>query len=89
MSKLDMMASVGQYSEANWLNDLFSTSESQRTIIVAKTSLRCFDQFCKSQDVTRNEIIKMYQEWFKPKKVDGERPDPDIQSICISLVVSV
>ncbi len=80
-----MMASVEQFSEQDWLNDLYSSSESERTIVVAKISLKTFDQFCNSQKLTRMEMIEKYQNWFKPDRVDGERPDPDIQSICISL----
>ncbi len=79
------MASVEQFSEQDWLNDLYSSSESERTIVVAKISLKTFDQFCNSQKLTRMEMIEKYQNWFKPDRVDGERPDPDIQSICISL----
>jgi hypothetical protein len=30
-------------------------------------------------------MIEKYLTWFKPNKIDGERPDPDIRSICISL----
>jgi len=74
-----------QYSEKEWLVDLFTPSESSRTVIVAKTSLKIFDIFCKHQGVSREQIIKKYQKWFKPDKIDGERPDPDVRSICISL----
>jgi integrase len=85
MSELGMMANVEQFSEQDWLNDLYSSSESQRTIVIAKISLKTFDQFCNSQKLTRMEMIEKYQKWFKPDRIDGERPDPDIQSICISL----
>ncbi len=85
MSENAMMVTVEQFSEEDWLNDLYSSSESGRTVVVAKTSLKTFDQFCKSQKLTRMEMIERYQRWFKPDRVDGERPDPDIQSICISL----
>ena len=80
-----MMVSVEQFSEQDWLDGLYSSSESERTIIVAKTSLKTFDQFCTNQGVTRMEMIERYQKWFKPDRIDGERPDPDIQSICQSL----
>ena len=60
--------------------------DSIRTIILAKTSLRIFDFFCENQGFSRDEMIRRYQNWFKPPKdEDGDKPDPDIQSICQSL----
>ncbi|QLH06963.1 DUF5906 domain-containing protein [Nitrosopumilus ureiphilus] len=57
-----------QYSELEWLEDLFNSSESERTVVVAKAPLRSFDLFCQSQNVTREDMIKRYQKWFKPEK---------------------
>jgi len=82
MPNIDMRE---QYSEKKWLKGLFGKSDSGRTVVVAKTSLKTFDFFCKHQNLTREQMIEKYLTWFKPNKIDGERPDPDIRSICISL----
>jgi integrase len=74
-----------QYSEEDWLDDLYNSSESSRTVKVAVTSLKTFDYFCQSQGLRREEMITRYQNWFKPEKIDGERPDADIESVCLSL----
>lgn len=74
-----------QYSEKEWLSGLFTKSDSARTVIVAKTSLKTFDIFCKHQGFSREQIIKKYQKWLKPDRIDGERPDSDVRSVCISL----
>jgi len=74
-----------QYPEENWLKGLFEKSASGRTVVVAKTSLKTFDFFCKHQGISREQMIGKYQKWFKPDRIDGERPDPDMRSICISL----
>ncbi len=71
------------YSELEWLDDLFNSSESERTVIVARASLKAFDFFCQSQGLSRDEMISKYQTWFKPEKnSDNEQ---DIQSVCLSL----
>jgi integrase len=74
-----------QYSEEDWLDDLYNSSESSRTVKVARTSLKTFDFFCQSQGLSREGMIKKYQNWFKPEKIDGDRPDADIESVCLSL----
>jgi len=73
---------VEEFSEKDWLDEY----ENIRTRICAKTSLRIFDFFCENQGFTRDEMIRRYKNWFKPPKdEDGDKPDPDIQSICQSL----
>jgi len=54
-----------QLSNQDWLNYLYSSSESGRTIVVAKISLKTFDQFCKSQNLTRMEMVERHSRWFK------------------------
>jgi len=61
MGKLGMMATTEQFSEQDWLNDLYSSSESQRTIVIAKIFLKTFDQFCEKQKSSRMEMIEKYQ----------------------------
>ena len=46
------------FSEGDWLNKLERKSNSARTRIAAKASLKTFDQFCKNQGVSRDELIK-------------------------------
>jgi|SaaInlV_100m_DNA_2_1039680.scaffolds.fasta_scaffold14638_3 integrase len=72
-----------QYTEIEWLDDLYNTSNSDRTVTVARTSLKTFDLFCQSQDMSRDEMVTRYQKWFKPEK--NSENEQDIQSICISL----
>ena len=83
MSKTNNMTE--SYSQKNWLEDIFSSSDSERSVKVAEQSLKIFDFFCRSQNQTRQQIVERYQDWLKPEKVDGERPDPDVRSICLSL----
>jgi len=73
------------FSEEDWLNKLERKSNSARTRITAKASLKTFDQFCKNQKVSRDEIIQQYQIWFNPKPNPDEIVRPDIESICLSL----
>ena len=73
------------FSEENWLNKLERKSASARTRIAAKASLKTFDQFCKNQGVSRDELINQYQIWFNPKPNPDEIVRPDIESICLSL----
>jgi len=73
------------YNELDWFKDIFSNTESDRSVKVAKQSLKVFDLFCDYQNQTRLEMIKKYHNWIKPEKIDGERPDPDIRSVCLSL----
>jgi integrase len=73
------------YSQEDWLKDIFSNTESDRSVKVAEQSLKVFDIFCEKQGQTRHEMIGRYQNWLKPEKIDGERPEPDIRSICLSL----
>jgi len=47
-----------QYNEKEWLSGLFIKSDSARTVIVAKTSLKTFDIFCKHQGFSREQIIR-------------------------------
>jgi len=69
MNELRMEKEV--YSEADWLDDLFQSAESERTVVVAKTSVKTFDLFCQSQGFEREQMLQRYQNWFKT--VDGER----------------
>ncbi|KAF6249907.1 hypothetical protein JI55_02530 [Nitrosopumilus sp. PRT-SC01] len=55
-----------KFSEEDWLNKLERKSNSSRTKTVAKTSLKTFDLFCKTQGVCRDEIIEQYKKWFNP-----------------------
>ena len=73
------------FSEEDWLNKLERKSNSARTRITAKASLKTFDQFCKNQGVSRDELIHQYQIWFNPKPNPDEIVRPDIESICLSL----
>ena len=73
------------FSEEDWLNKLERKSNSTRTRITAKASLKTFDLFCKNQKVSRDEIIQQYQIWFNPKPNPDEIVRPDIESICLSL----
>lgn len=65
-------------TDSDWLERMFRKSESDRTQTVAFTSLKLFDYFCQSQRVSKEEMIKKYQDWFEQTK-------PDIRSICMSL----
>jgi len=55
------------FSEEDWLNKLERKSDSTRTRKAAKTSLKIFDLFCKSQGLSREQVIKQYLIWYNPK----------------------
>jgi len=73
------------YSQEDWLKDVFSSAESERSVKVAEASLKVFDFFCVNQKIAREQLILKYENWLRPDKVDGERPEPDVRSICLSL----
>jgi len=57
------------YSQEDWLKDIFSNTESDRSVKVAEQSLKVFDIFCEKQGQTRHEMIGRYQNWLKPEKI--------------------
>jgi len=73
------------YTQEDWLRDIYSSSESTRSVSIANCSLKIFDRFCEYQKETREELVTRYQKWLRPDKVDGDRPESDIRSICLSL----
>ena len=79
-----------------WLDKMQRKSKSVRTRVVAKTSLKTFDFFCKSQGMERHsdpnvtygyipKMIEEYQKWYNPKPRTDILVRPDIRSICNSL----
>lgn len=79
-----------EMSDEDFLDRMFSKSESIRTRNSTATALTIFDQFCQHEiglnGESKEQLIGQYQAWLKPEKDEsGERPDPMIQKICISL----
>ena len=74
MDKLGMSLEI--FSDEDFFRRMFRKSESTRTENSARISLKIFDVFCKHQDTTREEMIRMYQKLYK---------ESDIRSICLSL----
>ena len=79
-----------------WLDKMERKSQSTRTRVVAKTSLKCFDIFCKSQGIERHpdpnvvygfipKMVEQYLTWYNPKPDPNFLVRPDIRSICSSL----
>ena len=79
-----------------WLDKMERKSESTRTRVVAKTSLKCFDIFCESQGIERHpdssvvygfipKMVEQYLTWYNPKPDPNFLARPDIRSICNSL----
>jgi integrase len=66
------------YTEEDWLDRMYRKSNSTRTRRLAITSLHSFELFCKHQNMTKQEMITKYQNWYN-------QPKPDIRSICLSL----
>jgi hypothetical protein len=67
-----------QFSDEEWLERLFANSNSENTVACARTSIKVFEHFCASQNSTKDEMIKKYQDWINQTK-------PDVRSICVNL----
>ena len=67
-----------QFSDDEWLENLYDNSKSENTVACAKTSIKVFEHFCISQNSTKEEMIRRYQSLINQTK-------PDVRSICISL----
>ena len=95
MDKLGVLITQSKENQENedWLKKVHRKSKSERTRIVANTSLKTFDLFCESIGGKRHpdpsvkyayipKMIEQFQKWYNPKP----RPDilvrPDIKSIC-------
>jgi len=79
-----------EMTDENFLDRMFSKSESIRTRKATQTALNVFDYFCQNEmglnGESKEQMISQYQKWLKPEKDEsGERPDPDIKKICLSL----
>ena len=84
-----------QITDEEWLDSTFTKSNSSRTRQVAYTSLTMFDLYCESQGMTQDPdekfgyipaMVQKYQNWYRPPKDEhGDKPEPDIRSICLSL----
>lgn len=67
-----------QFSDEEWLERFFANSNSENTVACARTSIKVFEHFCVSQNSTKDEMIKKYQDWINQTK-------PDVRSICVNL----
>ena len=82
-------------TDEEWLENTYIKSESTRTKRVAQTSLNVFDLYCQNQGLKQDKdemygyipaMIEKYQKWYRPSKDEhGDKPEPDIRSICVSL----
>jgi len=64
------------YEEADWLEDVKDKSDSERSLIVAETTLKMFNLFCEHTNCKKEDKIKEYQILVK---------EDDIQSVCQDL----
>ena len=71
-----MTLQVETFSKYDWFEDISRKSGSERSVNVAKASLRMFYYFCHSQQLTETLMIERYQALAK---------EGDIRSICLSL----
>jgi integrase len=87
--KTTLTLNTPQMTDEEFFERVFSKSESVRSVNTTKTALQSFDHYCQHElglnGQSMNQMISQYQEWLKPEKVDGERPEPDTQKVCISL----
>jgi len=71
-----------KYTDEEWLDRMYSKSNSHQTKLNAEVSLRIFDHFAQKQiglnGKSKVTLIRQYQDMFNLDK-------PDIQGICVSL----
>ncbi|HEU04762.1 MAG TPA: hypothetical protein ENH95_06610 [Nitrosopumilus sp.] len=71
-----MALQLENFDKNDWLEQIFSKSESERSVNVANSSLRMFEYFYRNEGKTETQMIERYQALAK---------EGDIRSICLSL----
>ena len=79
-----------EMTDNDFLDRMQSKSDSIRTRKATKTALNTFDHYCQYEKglngESKEQMINQYQKWLRPEKDEsGDRPDPDIKKICLSL----
>ena len=89
------LAKTNQQDEA-WLDKMYRSAKSNRTRVVAKTTLKVFDLFCKDQGMEKHsdpdvefayipKMVEQYLKWYNPKPNPEVLVRPEIEKICGSL----
>tara|TARA_B100000676_G_scaffold283739_1_gene310745 strand:- start:2741 stop:3865 length:1125 start_codon:yes stop_codon:yes gene_type:complete len=66
------------FDENDWIESLYRKSESERTVEVARASLKILDYYCQVRGITRAEFIE------KLKENMSENP-PNVRVVCLTL----
>jgi integrase len=88
--------SIENQENDEWLDKMYRSSKSNRTKVVAQTTLKVFDLFCKDQGMERHQdpdleygyipkMIEQYLIWFNPKPNPEVLVRPEIEKIGKSL----
>ena len=84
---------TNQQDEA-WLDKMYRSAKSNRTRVVAKTTLKVFDLFCKDQGMEKHsdpdvefayipKMVEQYLKWYNPK------PNPEVLDLKLKRFVEV
>lgn len=66
------------FSDEEFFDRMYRKSESENTMLAAKSSLLAFERFCKDQNMSKEDMIKKFKAWMNQDK-------PDARSICVVL----